>query len=147
MNITNTLFKRSLASFKKRTDFKPTVAGQTIDVKSKLMLYNNLSYVKHEDGELTYTLHMEFKDAKYRYWLTDFVFTPYQRNRYGVYARVPGAEQPLEQAKVKMDAKVVDNYFEQIAKFGKQIGDDTKNYIITPVKKVAEPAKTDTRKW
>ena len=111
------------------------------------MLYSNLSYVKHEDGELTYTLHIEFKDAKYRFWLTEFAYTPYQRNRYGVYAKVPGGETPLEDLKKKDNGKAIDNYLDQIAKYGKQTGEEIKLFLTTPPKKGVDPANTDTRKW
>src|SRR4051812_1170276 len=78
----DTMYNRCFAGLKKKEGIKPIAGeGQAIIVKSKMMLYSNLSYVKHEDGELTYNLHIEFKDAKYRFWLTDFAYTPYQRNR------------------------------------------------------------------
>ena len=144
----DTMYKRCLAGIKKKDGFKPVGEdGQAITARSKMMLYSNLSYVKHEEGELSYTLHIEFKDAKYRYWLTDFAFTPYQRNRYGVYAKLPGGDTPLEDLKKKDDGKVLDNYLDQIARFGKQTGEEIKVFLTPPLKKDTPPAKTDTRKW
>jgi hypothetical protein len=145
--VADTLYQRCLVGLKSHADFKPsTEAGPAITVKSKTMIYSSQTYVKHEEGELTYTLHIEFKDLKYRYWLTDFVFTPYQRNRYGVYERSHDGSTALEVLKDKTDKRVFDNYLDQISKFCKQIGDDTKNYTATPIKKAVTPAKVDTRK-
>jgi hypothetical protein len=147
----DTLYNRCLTGLtrmKPKQAGKPvTVPGSSITIKSKIMIYSSLTYVKHEDGELAYTLNIEFKDAKYRYWLTDFVFMPYQRNRYGVFERAPGVEIPAEKIKDKYDGRVLDNYLEQIALFGKQTGDLLKLYTANPQKKQASPTKIDTKKW
>src|ERR1700743_2377598 len=78
------------------------------------------SFVKHENGAMSYTLNIECKDGKYRYWLTDFVFTPYERNRYGVYVPVNGIEIPLETAESKVTQQELDGYFDQTGAFCKQ---------------------------
>lgn len=147
----DSLYSKSLTGIKKSKHYQKlkaeTVAGASIKLKTKTMLYSSMTIAKHEAGELAYTLVAEFKDGKYRYWLTDFVFSPYERTRYGIYAKKPGAELPLEEAKTKYDTATFNNYLEQIAKLGNETGQEMTFYLTEPAKKVTEPAKVDTRKW
>jgi hypothetical protein len=121
-----------------------------IIMKDKFLTYSVLALVKHENGEIGYTLNIECKDAKYRYWLTDFVFTPYERNRYGVFIPSPGINIPLETAKAKIDKKELDGYLEQTGTFCQQLGEKLKKYMAEghEVKKTDQPpAKIVTDKW
>ncbi len=118
-------------------------------IKDKFLTYTSL--VKHENGEMTYTLTIESKEDKYRYWLTDFVFTPYEKNRYGIFVPVSGIEIPIENASSKLTQKEVDGYFDQTGAFCKQLGEKLKKYMAEdhlvkkpnqqPVKKIV------TDKW
>ena len=56
----------------------------------KFLVYGGISVLKHEKGEIAYQVNIEFKDQKYRFWLTGFVFTPYQRDRYGNFVAQAG---------------------------------------------------------
>ncbi|WP_426667755.1 DUF4468 domain-containing protein [Mucilaginibacter sp. McL0603] len=118
-------------------------------IKDKFLTYTSL--VKHENGEMAYNLTIECKEGKYRYWLTDFLFTPYEKNRYGVFVPVNGVEIPLENASSKLTQKDVDGYFDQTGAFCKQLGEKLKKYMTEnhsvknpdqqPVKKIV------TDKW
>jgi hypothetical protein len=117
-------------------------------VKDRFLTYTPL--VKHENGEITYALNIECKDGKYRYWVTDFVFTPYEKNRYGMFVPVSGKDVALEKASDKLAKKDLEGYFEQIGAFCKQLGDKLKKYMVEgkaqpkvdkPVKKIV------TDKW
>lgn len=147
----DTLYNRCLPGLKKigpaALEGPILVAGKTIDLEAMMMMYSSTGPVKHEEGELSYALHIEFKDNKYRFWLTDFVFTPYQRNRYGVYERSHQQAKVLEEVKTRYNARMFDVYLEQIAKYGNQFGADLKKLVANSAKTLAQPAKTDTRKW
>lgn len=147
----DTLYSRCLAGltqYYNGTGFKPLGAGgNAITINPLLIVYSNKSMAKHEDGEIAYTLHMEFKNAKYRYWLTDFIFKPYQRNRYSEFEKVPGVEIPLEKVKAKYDDQTFNNYQEQIIGFGKQLGENMKIYTATPVKKTTTTEKINIKNW
>lgn len=118
-------------------------------VKDRFLTYTSL--VKHENGEMAYALNIECKDGKYRYWTTNFVFTPYEKNRYGMFVPVNGVAIPLEKASDKLAKKDVEGYFEQTGAFCKQLGDTLKKYMAEgkpqqpkvdkPVKKIV------TDKW
>jgi hypothetical protein len=120
-----------------------------ISVKDKFLTYTSL--IKHENGEMAYTLNVECKDGKYRFWVTNFVFTPYEKDRYGMFVPVNGKDISLEKASDKLQKKDVEGYFEQTGAFCKQLGDKLKKYMIEgkpkqpkedkPVKKIV------TEKW
>lgn len=148
----DTLYNRCLAGltqyYHNSSAKKPVVlAASSITINSVLVVYNNTSMAKHEDGEIAYTLHLEFKDAKYRYWLSDFVLQPYQRNRYSEYEKVRGVQITLEKVKAKYDNGTLTNYQEQITDFGKQLGENLKLYVINVQKKAVPENKIDTKKW
>jgi len=124
------------------------VTNAGASVKDKFLTYTAL--VKHENGEMAYALNIECKEGKYRYWVTDFVFTPYERNRYGMFTPVNGVAVPLEKASDKLMKKDVEGYFDQTGTFCKQLGDKLKKFMAEgkaqpkldkPVKKIV------TDKW
>jgi hypothetical protein len=125
------------------------ISSAGILVKDKFLIYSPIA--KHESGEITYTLNIECKDSKYRYWLADFVFTPYERNRYSVYVPVNGINIPLESAITKVSQKELNGYLEQTGAFCKQLGIRLKQYmvedhhLIIPDKQPAKKIVTD--KW
>lgn len=147
----DTLYNRSmngLTQYYHGTGFIPAGKnGKEITINPILIVYSSKSLARHEDGEIAYTLHLEFKDAKYRYWLTDFIFRPYQRNRYSEFEKVPGVEVPLEKVKSKYGDQALSNYQEQIVGFAKQIGENMKIYIATPQKKGIQPEKINIKNW
>jgi len=101
-------------------------------------------------GEISYTLRIEVKDSKYRYWFTDFKFTPYKRDRYGMEVLDPGIIFPMEEAKNKLEKRDVVVYLDKILSYSRQNGAILKSYMlkIAPVKKNA-PAlkKISTKDW
>jgi len=121
-------------------------------LKDKFMVYSVLAFARHESGEIKFTFTIECKNAKYRYWLTDFVFTPYEKNRYGVFVPVNGIEIPLEKSSSRVDKKELEGYFDQTGAFCKQWGDQLKSYMLLdhPInqKPSQEPVKkVVTDKW
>ena len=106
------------------------------------MVYGGISVLKHEQGEIVYQVNIEFKDQKYRFWLTAFVFTPYQRDRYGNFVPQLGVDIPIEQGLSKLDKKDLDGYLDETGAFCKQFGDHLKNYLL----KLPEPKKAENVK-
>jgi len=108
---------------------KVTATANQITDRGKFLVYGGASVLKHEDGEITYLLTIECKDQKYRYWITDFVFTPYQRDRYGNFVPEQGINIPLETASSRLDKKEADHYVQEAGAFCKELGDRLKLYI------------------
>ncbi|MDB5150384.1 MAG: hypothetical protein JWQ57_4404 [Mucilaginibacter sp.] len=105
-----------------------------------------------DGGVLNYTLKIEVKDSKYRYWLTDFVYQPYQRNRYGSSEPVPGGEIPLEKASAKLSKSDFSSYLDQVIANSKQVGDRLKAYMLkasslTKKPEVKKVNKISTKEW
>lgn len=104
-----------------------------------------------EGGELAYTIKIEVKDNKYRYWLTDFVYQPYQRNRYGNSEIMHGKDVALEKASEKLSKADFNACINQVLVSSKQVGDKLKAYMLKAstvehhdVKKVK---RVSTKEW
>jgi len=121
----------------------PASTPGTITGSGKWVLLSGITAAKHVDGELDYTFHMEYKDEKYRYWLTDFVFIPYKVDRYGNSVPQEGVEVPLEEGLKKLDKGQFNSCLNQAAKDSKQFGDKMKEYMV---KISAAPVKDDKKK-
>ena len=116
---------------------------ESITGTGKLLMLTGISAAKHIDGEVNYTFNIEYKDQKYRYWLTDFVFTPYYVDRYGNSVPQPGIDIPLENGSAKLDKGQLNNYSIQISNYSKQFGDRLKQYMLMVS---AAPIKSDKKK-
>jgi hypothetical protein len=148
----DTLHSRGLNFLKANyAKMKVKINGQNLTGQGKFLVYGGISVLKHEKGEIDYTLNIEFKDQKYRYWLTDFTFTPYERDRYNNYVPKQGIVIPLEIAESKLDKKDVAGYLDETGAFCKQFGDSLKQFILRiPVsspKKEENTKKVVTDKW
>src|ERR1700744_4469541 len=57
--------------------YKAVADAKNITANGKFLVYGGISVLKHEKGEIDFELNIEFKDQRYRYWITGFIFTPY----------------------------------------------------------------------
>ena len=153
-NATRDSLDRKALSFVRGTykNVKTNLTGDSvISIKDKILTYSVLAFAKHESGEVKYTLTIECRDNKYRYWFADFVFTPYYKDRYGNFVPQPGIEIPLEKAITKIDKKELDGYLDQTGAHCKQTGDALKAFMSQnhqSLKPVAQPVKKIvTDKW
>lgn len=130
--------------FKVTADKSPDVAGT-----GSYLVMNTMAIVKHIDGEVKFTINVECKDQKYRYWLTDFVFLPYKVDRFGNPVAQPGIEIPLEKAQDKLTKKQTQDVLYQTAVFCKQFGDKLEQRVKNqPAPKAEkEVKKVVTDKW
>ena len=121
-----------------------TKATGSIDIEGqgKFLTYSSILVLKHENGEVNFMLNMEFKDQKFRYWITGFVYTPYERDRYGNFIPKAGIEIPLEIADKKLDKREVENHLNETGAFCKQFTDNLKLFMLKPkIAKKEEPTK------
>jgi Domain of unknown function (DUF4468) with TBP-like fold len=146
----DSLYARGLIFVKSLTPkikLKTGVKETDISGEGKFIIYNSTSVLKHESGEIDYVFNMEFKDQKYRFWLTDFSFTPYERDRYNNYVPKVGIEIPLETAASKLDKKEVETHLDETGAFCKQFGERLKIYLQNAPKKEENTKKVVTDKW
>jgi hypothetical protein len=120
-----------------------------ISGENRFVVFGGVSILKHEKGEIACQVNVEFKDQKYRVWLTGFTFTPYQRDRYGNFVPEQGIDIPLETATSKLEKKDVDSYLDETGAFCKQLGDRLKIYLMQApaLKKEETTKKVVTDKW
>jgi hypothetical protein len=147
----DSLHDRGLYFFKKaypKTTLK-SVTATGVEGDGKFLVYDGVSVLKHEKGEITYQVNIEFKDQKYRFWLTNFIFTPYVRDRYANFVPQQGIYIPLEDALAKLDKTDVAGYLNETGAFCKQLEDKLKLYMLRlPEPKKEEPVKKIvTDKW
>ncbi|WPU96208.1 DUF4468 domain-containing protein [Mucilaginibacter sabulilitoris] len=132
----DTLYNRALYFFKTgnaKDKLKLTTAdkAQGVLAGNGGFLVSKKSFVTtHEDGEITYTMRIEVKDGKYRYWFTDFVYVPYQRNRYNIYEPVPGITIPLEKADGKLDKRDIAEFQNRILLNSRRVGGVLRAYML-----------------
>lgn len=148
----DTLFKRGwdfAVSFNTATKPAKGKAENTLNTTGKLIMYSGVSLMRKEGGEVSYTINIQTKDQRYRYRISNFVFKPYQRDRFGNMVPVPGIEVPLEKMNTKYGKKETDNYLDQIASFCINTSAKIKQAMDKlPVVKKAEPVKkVSTENW
>jgi len=149
--ITDTLQDRALyflkTAYPKNKIEKAQTSGNYTGTGKFLILSGAL--VKHVDGEINYTFYIECKDQKYRYWLTDFVFTPYKVDRYGNSIPQAGIDVPLENSASKMDKTELDKCLDQAGTFSKQFGDQLKVFMIkaSALPKTEKKKVINTKDW
>jgi hypothetical protein len=126
-----------------------TYAGG-VEGKGIVLVYKQGFISGQEEGELAYNVKIDFKDSKYRLILTEFMFTPYQRNRYGVFAPVSNFGTPLEKLQAKVSAKQLNGYLDKLGSYGAKFSQQIGNYLTTPAAVKAKPdelKKIDTKNW
>jgi hypothetical protein len=147
----DTLYQRGLyfAKIANPKNKPENVVANAIITKGKFLVYTGSSVVKKEGGEISYTLFIETKDQKYRYKISDFVFTPYKRDRFGNMTAIPGVEVPLEKLTSKYSQKEADNYLAQTGAFCQATGNSLKQHMDkVSIARKAEPIKkVATDKW
>jgi hypothetical protein len=131
-----TVYDKSTLKLISHDDKNTSLVGEGGFLVSK-----KLSVAKHDDGRITCKIFVEIKEGKYRYWFTDFEFTPYDRDRYNNYVPVNSLVIDMEKAKKRYPDTDVDHYLDECAKFAQQIGNKLQQYIIGIPK-----AKADTGK-
>ena len=116
----DTLYNRAWAfasSFNTASKPAKGQAENTLNTSGKFLVYSGVSLMRKEAGEISYTLNIQTKDNRYRYRISNFVFKPYQRDRFGNMVVIPGVEVPLEKMETRYGKKDTDNYLDQVATF------------------------------
>jgi hypothetical protein len=123
--------------------------ARTLNTSGKFIVYSGTSLVRKESGEISYTINIQTKDQRYRYRISNFVFTPYQRDRFGNMIPIPGIEVPLEKLAAKYSIKDTDSYLDQTGGFCLTTANKLKQAMDKqPVFKKAAPVKkVSTENW
>ncbi|WP_084241244.1 DUF4468 domain-containing protein [Pedobacter africanus] len=122
-----------------------------IQASGKMIINKTALVLSRPSGEVLYRFNAETRDGKYRFWLTDFEFIPYQRDRYGNFVPATSIGIPLERKPGKLNAAEWASYIKAITKeaniLAAKFKDAMANKAITqpPVAK-AVPV-ISTKKW
>lgn len=86
------LFKRGkIWLLQNKYNLSDSVANTNVKADNELYVYQKGIASKKLHGRISYNIMIEFKDDKYRYTFSDFVFHYYKQNRY--YEMVPTKQQ------------------------------------------------------
>lgn len=141
----DTLQARAIVFAKKafvasKLKFKDVNKG-TIRATGGVLVSKKSSIAMHEDARIDYTMVIEVKDNKYRYWFTDFVIVPYQRDRFANFVPVSGKDVALEKGMSILSKKDFDGYTAKLFANIKDIGNRLTTYMKAPIASVKKEVK------
>lgn len=134
----------------KKTMKPESVSDSSISAKGTMVIDKTILVAGHPSGEVSYQFVCEVRNGKYRFWLTDMQFIPYQRDRYGNFVATTQISTPLERTPGKLSAgawkDILNSTYTKVEKFGAEF----KKFMATS--RVAVPAKKkpetiSTKKW
>ncbi|WP_442590387.1 hypothetical protein ACSBL2_04050 [Pedobacter sp. AW31-3R] len=147
---TDSLRYRAAAFLKVKKLSGITAGNEPLTAGGKFLISKTAFVLTRPSGEVSYHFAFEIKEGKYRFWLTDFEFTPYKRDRYANYVPSTGKKIPLETVPDKWNKAEWESYVTATAKQSAAFADDFKEYLAAEKKIVAQPkAKTSvsTKNW
>ncbi|WP_293785975.1 DUF4468 domain-containing protein [uncultured Pedobacter sp.] len=117
--------------------------------KGTMVIDKTILVAGHPSGEVSYNFVFEVRQGKYRFWLTDMLFIPYQRDRYGNFVPTTTIGVPLERTPGKLGAgawkDILSSAYNKVEKFG----DEFKKYLASNrIGKMKKKTETiSTKKW
>lgn len=145
----DTLYKKAVLFLSKaypKDRLKPAKADKanfTLNATGGVLVSKKSMIAMHEDASVGFKFYMEVKDGKYRYWFTDFIITPYERDRYANYVPVAGKSYPLEKGLSKLSEDDYNGYLKKVLANCREIGTILNSYTNNkPVEVKASSKKT-----
>ena len=149
-----TLKERARLFFDKTKELTPEVQEDDSlwSAKGKLLINKTAFVLSRPSGEVLYRFYVDFKPGKYRFWLTDFSFIPYQRDRYGNFVPSTTIGIPLERKQGKLNAGEWESYVKATAREAKLFAERFKQSmseqpINSPTAKAVPAVATKNQKW
>ena len=122
-----------------------------IQASGKMIINKTALVLSRPSGEVLYNFNAETRDGKYRFWLTDFEFIPYQRDRYGNFVPATSIGTPLERKPGKLNAAEWAGYVKAVTKeaniLAAKFKDAMANKAITQPPVVKAVPVISTKKW
>jgi hypothetical protein len=143
----DTLYKRALSFFKNAYPKDRLKGGKqdkdnaTLYASGGVLVSKKSLVAMHEDASVGFNLVIEIKDGKYRYWFTDFVITPYERDRYANYVPVAGKNAALENGPGELSPEDYNGYMKKILANCREIGAILKSYLKNEPAQIKEIKK------
>ena len=134
---------------KKEIKLKSGKEANAVTATGKIVINKSLAMLSRPSGEITYTFNFEINEQKYRFWLSNFEFIPYQKDRYGNFVPSTTVGVPLEKEPKKSNAEQWEDYRLQATKyattFAKRFKDHLANKVAAP--KQAPEKKVVSKSW
>jgi hypothetical protein len=141
---------RTFLESDKKFKLSSSTTDTALAATGKMMISKSALGMARPMGAVDYNFYAEVKEGKYRFWLTDFVFIPYSRDRYGNFVPETNIGVPLEREQGKLRVAEWLGYQKITAREAKAIGDRFKNALATRIyaKESPKPKQTiSTKKW
>lgn len=135
---------------KKINKEKTADESQQLTAEGKFVISKTAFVLNRPSGEVSYNFVFETKEGKYRYWLTDFLFIPYIRDRYSNFVPATPIGTPLEKSPGKLNASEWASYINAANKQAIAFATEFKEYLATGRKNTAlsVPKKSvSTKNW
>lgn len=144
---TEALKIRVIAYFEQeKLKHKNTITDTSFFAYGKLIIQKTVLVLSHPSGEVLFKLNVEIRPEKYRFWLTDFNFIPYQRDRYGNFVAGSAKGTPLERNVGKLNAAQWKEYQTQTAKYAHQFAAEFKKFMTEKPQLMVTKEKTVVKK-
>jgi hypothetical protein len=148
----DSLKTRTLDYIKKNSTllkFEKIVGDTAFFAIGKMIISKTVLVMSHPSGEIMYDFQVELKQGKYRFWLTNFSFIPYQRDRYGNFVPNTTIGIPLENESGKLNATQWKEYKTQTTAFAKDFAAKFKAYMASkaPVVAPAQEKNVVSKTW
>lgn len=147
------LINRAKAFFEqKTTDNLKIIAAKDSSIRAEgvFVIDKTILIASHPSGEVSYLFNFDAKDGKYRFWLTNFVFIPYHRNRYGNFVTGTNFGKPLEANVSALQAAEWKSILSASGLKAKEMADSFKKFISAkPTKRPKQnpPTVSLKNKW
>lgn len=145
--------KARIQSFiqKQKKELKPAAVASAKELvaNGKLIIRKSMAMLSHPSGEIAYRLYFEANNGKYRFWLSDFEFFPYQKDRYGNFVPSTMVGIPLETEPKKWNADQWDEYRLQTSKYATEFAARLKDYLVNKTVQAPQPPekKVISKTW
>lgn len=146
----DTLIKRAAAFLQMKRLSAIVVQPSLLHASGKFLISKTAFVLSRPSGEVYYHFTFEIKEGKYRFWLTDFEFIPYKRDRYANYVPATVKKVPLETEPGKLNKAEWDSYIAAAGKQAAAFSADFKAFLAAKPKAVVQPKpKTtiSTKSW
>jgi hypothetical protein len=143
--------KFKVLEFLKRKNVKGLkINNDQMQGAGKFIISKTAFVLSHPSGEVLYKFEFGVKENKYRFWLTDFIFIPYQRDRYANYVPSNTKGIPLETNIDKINAAQWNAYLDSTAEQAKAFALEFKKYLTQKPKGEIKPKnklRISTKNW
>lgn len=137
-------------TYSKSIKLTETLGDSVFYGKGKMIINKNLAGIGHPTGEARYSLSLELREGKYRLILTDFIVTPYERDRYGNFVPL-SVSTPIEESPGKLNKPEWEKSMSFIVAESKKMAEKLKtimsNTAKDPKAESKKPVTISTKKW